>query len=46
MERIERALEIADRAYVLEHGTVALEGSAREIRADPRLRHLYVGTAD
>jgi branched-chain amino acid transport system ATP-binding protein len=43
---VERALEIADRAYVLEHGTVAVEGSAREIRADSRLRHLYVGTAD
>jgi branched-chain amino acid transport system ATP-binding protein len=42
---VERALAIADRAYVLEHGAVALEGRAREVRADPRLRHLYIGTA-
>ncbi len=43
---IGRALEIADRAYVLEHGVIALEGPAGAVRADPRLRHLYVGTAD
>ena len=43
---IGRALDIADRAYVLEHGVVALEGPASTVRADPRLRHLYVGTAD
>ena len=43
---VERALDIAGRAYVLEHGSVALEGTASSIRADARLRHRYVGTAD
>lgn len=43
---VDRALEIADRAYVLEHGTVALEGGAQSIRRDERLRHLYIGTSD
>ncbi len=43
---VDRALEIADRAYVLEHGTVALEGDAHAIRGDARLRHLYIGMAD
>ncbi len=31
------ALEVADRALVLVHGNVSLEGSARELRADPSL---------
>ena len=43
---VERALELADEVHVMEHGQFALSGSAREIRDDPRLRHLYIGTAD
>ena len=42
----ERTLDVADWPYVLKHGTIALEGTARSIRADERLRHFYVGTAD
>ena len=43
---VERALDIAGRAYVLEHGSAALEGAVSSIRADTRLPHLHVGTAD
>ena len=43
---VERALELADEVHVMEHGAFALSGSAKSIREDPRLRHLYIGTAD
>ncbi|TMC85178.1 MAG: ATP-binding cassette domain-containing protein, partial [Chloroflexi bacterium] len=31
---VESALDVADRAYVFEHGTIALSGSAAELRSD------------
>jgi branched-chain amino acid transport system ATP-binding protein len=37
------ALSIADRAMVLVTGGVALEGTADELREDPRLSALYLG---
>ncbi len=37
------ALEIADRAYVLETGRVILEGDAKEIAANPRVKEAYLG---
>ncbi len=37
------ALAIADRAYVLETGRIALSGSAVEIGRDPRVREAYLG---
>ena len=40
---VDRALEIADRACVLEHGVLAFAGAASEVRADARLRRLYLG---
>jgi branched-chain amino acid transport system ATP-binding protein len=43
---VERALELADEVHVMEHGAFALSGSSKSIRDDPRLRHLYIGTAD
>lgn len=43
---VERALELADDVHVMEHGKFALSGTAKAIREDPRLRHLYIGTAD
>jgi branched-chain amino acid transport system ATP-binding protein len=40
------ALAVADRAYVLDRGRVALEGTAAELAADPeRLRAGYLGAA-
>ena len=43
---IERALDLVDRACVIERGRLALSGSAIEIRSDQRLRQLYLGEAD
>ncbi len=40
---VERALDLADRACVLELGRLALSGSAKEIRSDEHLRRLYLG---
>jgi branched-chain amino acid transport system ATP-binding protein len=37
------ALELADRAYVLESGAVQLEGEASSLAADPRVREAYLG---
>jgi branched-chain amino acid transport system ATP-binding protein len=37
------ALSIADRAYVVERGEVVLEGPARELAEDPRVRAAYLG---
>jgi branched-chain amino acid transport system ATP-binding protein len=38
-----QALNIADRAYVIETGKVVLEGSAAELRANPQVEHAYLG---
>jgi branched-chain amino acid transport system ATP-binding protein len=37
------ALEIANRAFVLETGTITLEGPASELAGDPRIREAYLG---
>jgi branched-chain amino acid transport system ATP-binding protein len=37
------ALAIADRAYVLETGKVALSGKADDVRSDQRVREAYLG---
>jgi branched-chain amino acid transport system ATP-binding protein len=37
------ALSLADRAYLLEVGEVVLEGDARILRDDPRVRDAYLG---
>jgi branched-chain amino acid transport system ATP-binding protein len=36
------ALDVADRAYLLEGGRVALSGTARELEADPRVREAHL----
>ncbi len=38
-----RALELADRAYVLRSGEVVLSGHAAELRNDPMVRRVYLG---
>jgi branched-chain amino acid transport system ATP-binding protein len=37
------ALAIADRAYVIENGMIAMGGTAAEIRGDQRIREAYLG---
>ena len=38
------ALDVADRAYVLETGRITLEGPAAELKHDPQVEHTYLGT--
>ncbi|RXN84739.1 ABC transporter ATP-binding protein [Achromobacter aloeverae] len=40
-----QALAIADRAYVLEGGSVVLQGTAAELKRDPRIHAAYLGGA-
>lgn len=37
------ALAVADRAYVLETGEIALEGKATDLQEDPKVRAAYLG---
>ena len=39
------ALRLADRGYVLERGRVVIEGSAENLREDPRVQAAYLGAA-
>ncbi len=38
------ALEVADRAYVMETGRIMLAGPAAELKHDPQVEHTYLGT--
>jgi branched-chain amino acid transport system ATP-binding protein len=40
-----RALELADRAYVLETGSVVLSGTGAELLEDPRVQSAYLGAS-
>jgi len=40
-----RALEIADRAYVLETGSITISRAAKELIADPAIVAAYLGGA-
>ena len=42
-QNAKKALEIADRAYVLETGTIAMDGDAKDIMNDDRIRKAYLG---
>jgi len=37
------ALEAASRGYVMESGSIALAGDAKQLLADPRVREAYLG---
>jgi len=38
-----RALQLADRAYVMESGRITLSGVASELLDDPKVRQAYLG---
>ena len=40
------ALQVANRAYVLETGRIIFSGKAADIQADPRVRQAYLGESD
>jgi len=42
-QRLVEALEIADRAYVLQTGRIVMEGPAKDIAADGAVRRAYLG---
>ncbi len=42
-QRLAEALDLADRAYVLQTGRIVLEGPARDIAADAGVRKAYLG---
>jgi branched-chain amino acid transport system ATP-binding protein len=37
------ALQLADRGYLIETGSIVLEGTSGELREDPRLQEVYLG---
>jgi branched-chain amino acid transport system ATP-binding protein len=38
-----RALQLADRGYVMESGLITMNGDAKELLSDPRVRAAYLG---
>lgn len=42
-QRVTEVLEIADEAHVLDHGRIALSGSAQALRGDPQVQAAYMG---
>ena len=45
-QNVEMALDIADRAYLLEEGRIVAAGSASELRDHPDLRRAYLGATE
>jgi branched-chain amino acid transport system ATP-binding protein len=42
-QNVRQALKIADRAYVIETGSIVLEGSGQELLGNPRVQDAYLG---
>jgi branched-chain amino acid transport system ATP-binding protein len=42
-QNAQRALSIADRAYVMESGLITIEGTGEELLHDPRISKAYLG---
>jgi branched-chain amino acid transport system ATP-binding protein len=42
-QNLKKALEMADRGYVVETGSISTEGAAADLLADPTIRSAYLG---
>ena len=42
-QEVKNALELADRAYVLENGRIVLEGSSESLLRDDHIKKAYLG---
>ena len=42
-QNVKAALQVADRAYVIEQGSIILHGSSEEIRTNPQVMSAYLG---
>jgi branched-chain amino acid transport system ATP-binding protein len=42
-QNVNATLEITDRAYILEHGRIAMEGPSNEMKANEHVRNAYLG---
>jgi branched-chain amino acid transport system ATP-binding protein len=42
-QNVNATLEITDRAYILEHGRIAMEGPSKEIKNNEHVRNAYLG---
>jgi branched-chain amino acid transport system ATP-binding protein len=42
-QNLKKALETADRGYVVETGSISIEGAAADLLADPTIRSAYLG---
>jgi branched-chain amino acid transport system ATP-binding protein len=42
-QRVNATLAITDRAYVLEHGRITLEGPSRDLKNNEHVRKAYMG---
>ena len=42
-QNAEMALQLADRVYVIDHGTAVFDGTARELRANRQVMTTYLG---
>jgi branched-chain amino acid transport system ATP-binding protein len=42
-QNVHRSLEVADRAYIIEHGRIILSGTASEISQNAEIQQAYFG---
>ncbi len=42
-QSVERSLDVAHRAYVIEHGRIMLSGTAEALKQDAEFRQVYFG---
>src|SRR5699024_4216185 len=41
-----RALDVADRGYIMEQGRIVLDGAARDLKENPDVKEFYLGLGD